>query len=90
MTFCCEDEMREDILIEEIAARLYNAGCATGGASPSTRKRARFWKAQAVEAIRLMEWSRRELTNYDVDDNDPPPSTLRYEPLTLPPPDWNP
>jgi hypothetical protein len=68
-------------LEEELGLRLYRAGLAAGGPSPSTRKRSRFWKAVAAEALRQMEWVRHQC---EEDQDYGMPS------VTLAPRDWQP
>ncbi len=86
----------------KLAQRLYAAGIAAGGPSPSTRKRSKFWLAVTAEVLRLMEWSRRDgftmtmerswdecacdVREYGSHDS----SCHRVRPLTLPPDDWTP
>ena len=68
-------------IVDQLGLQLYQAGLEAGGPSPSTRKRSKFWKAVAQEALRQMEWARSE--GMDGDRDKP------YE-VTLAPPDWKP
>lgn len=88
MSRACDDAMREELLIEELGLRLYQAGLAVGGPSPSTRKRSKFWKAVAAEALRQMRWAYSE--GWSDNSGDPHDDEDRFGEPSLAPKDWNP